>query len=158
MLLDQRFTSLSLFSFLQITKATAKFLKWNHTGDWGFEDWNTWRMKDGMLCRTTNDCSWLDKDLFCQRIVRAEAWFGGNYSNIFGRCECREGMEWDTDELECLELEWTEGAIFGLCMIGLIGLALICCIVWMNWIELSRMTKKIRSCSKSNQNQTHNGK
>merc|ERR1712232_1364392 len=51
----------------QIIKATNKFLQWSNDWFHDFNVWNTFRMNhDGMLCRTTSDCSWLDNDLYCE--------------------------------------------------------------------------------------------
>ena len=33
---------------------------------YGFNQWNRDREIDGFLCRTTDDCSWLDRRLYCQ--------------------------------------------------------------------------------------------
>ena len=30
-----------------------------------FYDWNDWSETDGMLCRTSNDCKWIDADFYC---------------------------------------------------------------------------------------------
>ena len=31
-----------------------------------FHSWNNWRKDDGFMCRDTNDCNWIDKNLYCQ--------------------------------------------------------------------------------------------
>lgn len=36
------------------------------SGNFGFNDWNSWREADGMLCRSSEDCSWIDPRLYCQ--------------------------------------------------------------------------------------------
>ena len=118
-----------LSSFPQVTKATGKFLKWGHT-DWQFDDWNRWRMRDGMLCRTTADCSWLDRNLLCQDykldISISQAWFGGNSASIRGECQCGEGMEWNKEELQCEKLSFSVGLIILSCLIGLVALVILC--------------------------------
>ena len=39
---------------------------WGHSHGYGFNDWNRWRGMDGFLCRNTEDCSWIDRQLYCQ--------------------------------------------------------------------------------------------
>ena len=34
--------------------------------NYNFDEWNGWRQEDGFLCRTNNDCSWIDPQMFCQ--------------------------------------------------------------------------------------------
>ena len=34
--------------------------------DFQFDSWNNWRKNDGFMCRDTNDCNWIDKNLYCQ--------------------------------------------------------------------------------------------
>ena len=121
---------LIISSVLQIKKATDKFLKWSQTGGWRFDDWNSWRMKDGMLCRTTNDCKWLDMNLRCQDYKLASnisrAWFGGDFDSIRGKCQCKDGvMDWDDEELEC-QPSLSVGMIVLYCFIGVVGLVIIC--------------------------------
>ena len=60
------------------------------------------------MCRTTEDCSWLDRDLLCQEdeldISRVSpAWFGGDLASIVGECQCGDGVDWDEGFLECEE-------------------------------------------------------
>ena len=31
-----------------------------------FDDWNDWREADGFLCRSSNDCKWIDNNLNCE--------------------------------------------------------------------------------------------
>ena len=33
---------------------------------YGFNDWNRWREIDGFMCRDSNDCNWIDRNLYCQ--------------------------------------------------------------------------------------------
>ena len=118
----------------QVTKATGKFLLWSHFGGWQFNDWNTWRMRDGMMCRTRDDCSWMDRNLLCQDydldLSISRAWFGGDFASIRGKCQCRDGMEWDNYELQCEADSWSGVMIFLFCLIALVGLAVlgaVCC-------------------------------
>jgi len=97
----------------QMTKATAKFLQWSHNGSWQFDDWNSWRKEDGMLCRTSSDCSWLDDNLYCREVDninnknKSQSWFRGDSSSIVGQCSCNDAMssllprKWYTTELRC---------------------------------------------------------
>ena len=33
---------------------------------YNFDTWNNWREADGFLCRTNDDCKWLDQNLNCE--------------------------------------------------------------------------------------------
>ena len=33
--------------------------------DFDFDEWNEWRVNEGMLCRYDSDCLWIDPDLIC---------------------------------------------------------------------------------------------
>ena len=33
---------------------------------WSFNDWNDWRENDGFLCRTNEDCNWIDSSMDCE--------------------------------------------------------------------------------------------
>ena len=126
----------SFLSFLrQRTKVVGKFRKWAQTG-WRFSDWNSWRMKDGMLCRTTEDCSWLDRDLLCQEdeldISRVSpAWFGGDLASIGGECQCGDGLDWEEDLLECQEPRPLSQIVFIvlICLFcfGILGCVIVVC-------------------------------
>ena len=35
-------------------------------GGYGFRDWNRAREIDGFMCRDSNDCNWIDRNLYCQ--------------------------------------------------------------------------------------------
>jgi hypothetical protein len=39
----------------------------DHAGDYDFDEWNSWRKEDGMLCRENHDCSWIDTNLKCDK-------------------------------------------------------------------------------------------
>ena len=44
-----------------------------------FDDWDAWFdlvEKDGFLCRTNNDCNWLDPKLYCQAGISETCWLG----------------------------------------------------------------------------------
>ena len=34
-----------------------------------FDDWNRWPKSDGYLCRSSQDCSWIDQNFLCQREI-----------------------------------------------------------------------------------------
>ena len=87
-----------------------------------------------MLCRTTSDCSWMDRNLLCQDyeldISPSQAWFGGDLASIRGKCQCRDGMDWDNYELQCEAASWSGVMIFLFFLIALVGLAVlgaVCC-------------------------------
>lgn len=50
----------------QVGKLAAKAATWPFRNAFSFNDWNSWREVDGMLCRNTNDCTWIDRQLYCQ--------------------------------------------------------------------------------------------
>ena len=50
----------------QLAKLGTKFGSWSHGGSWGFDDWDDWREADGMLCRTSDDCRWVDQSMRCE--------------------------------------------------------------------------------------------
>ena len=52
----------------KIGKLAGKYSSWNWGRQNGFDinDWDDWREVDGLLCRTTSDCSWIDPRLYCQ--------------------------------------------------------------------------------------------
>ena len=82
-----------------------------------FQDWLGWVQKDGFLCRTSNDCKWLDSQITCldtdsieldygeavftTREVKSE-WFG-NKNKIRGACICAEGFVFDNETLNCFD-------------------------------------------------------
>jgi len=88
----------------QLGKVTSRFGHWSHGGYWRFQDWNRWRMNDGMLCRNNDDCTWLDPDLRCENYNIGWSydsdWYGGD--KIVGSCDCPMGQWWSDDQLQCL--------------------------------------------------------
>jgi len=112
----------------QLGKFTGRFGHWGHGGGWGHRDYNRWREQDGMLCRSTQDCTWMDPNLLCQDyemdFSMSRAWFGGDFMSIIGECECSRGMTWDNWELRCENLFLGIG-IAGILILLAIGLC--CC-------------------------------
>ena len=53
----------------QLAKLGTKFGSWSHGGSWGFDDWDDWREADGMLCRTSDDCRWVDRRFTWYHII-----------------------------------------------------------------------------------------
>ena len=94
--------------------------------DYDWDTYNTWRERDGFLCRDNNDCNWIDSRFYCQdyktTLTYSPDWFGGN-AKIIGSCDCLDGMYFDDDELECRKT-MPVGTIVGI-VIGVI-LALLC--------------------------------
>jgi len=94
-----------VYAGYQLGKATSRFGGYHHGGHWGFNDYNRWRQQDGMLCRSTLDCTWMDHNMQCEDyeldFSMNRGWFGGDYLAIVGECECRGGMKWDNWELRC---------------------------------------------------------
>ena len=89
----------------QLGKASGRFHYWSHAG-YGFGSWNRWRMEDGMLCRTSNDCQWLDSKLECDSYKFGwnidKDWFDGDWESVVGTCDCIEGRRWSNDQVQCL--------------------------------------------------------
>ena len=92
-----------------------------------------------MLCRTTADCSWLAKDLLCQKYKLtpspSQAWFKGASASIVGKCQCGAGKVWNTDILECQKQSLsggggTGGMIVLYCFVGLIVLGILCAVCY----------------------------
>lgn len=116
-----------VYAGYQIGKATSRFGGYRHGGHWGFNDYNRWREQDGMLCRSSLDCTWMDQNMQCEDyeldFSMNRGWFGGDYLAIVGECECRDGMRWDNWELRC------ENSFFA--MLGgallVVLLVLLCC-------------------------------
>merc|ERR1719483_1410191 len=51
----------------QIGKMSSGYGGWNnHPRGYGFNQWNRDREIDGFMCRKTDDCSWMDRQLYCQ--------------------------------------------------------------------------------------------
>jgi len=90
-------------------KATKKFGKYKFKKGkkkYKFEEWDSWRQQNGILCRDTDDC-WMDEQLECSdyELVRTdihEGWFGGDVIAIRGTCQCNDFTWWDDDDLSCL--------------------------------------------------------
>jgi len=70
-----------------------------------FNDWNSWREADGFLCRSNDDCRWVDQNLNCEDyeldFSPARGWFGGDTVSIRGECTCEEGYTWNENQLSC---------------------------------------------------------
>jgi len=119
------------YNTAQVTKATAKFLHWTRIRNvtWQFDDWNSWRERDGMLCRKSSDCWWLDGDLRCGELTIGEnkpnqSWFGGDSASIAGQCMCSYMGDswyyvgWNEVELECQQTSLNAESIFFIILIG----------------------------------------
>ena len=40
----------------------------NYNPGYNFNQWENWRAADGFLCRNSNDCNWLDRNLECEPV------------------------------------------------------------------------------------------
>ena len=89
----------------QLGKVRGRFYHWSHAG-WRFDDWNRWRQEDGLLCRSNNDCQWLDPHLECDDYKLdwsvASDWFSGDTGAIVGTCDCVAGLWWSDDHIQCM--------------------------------------------------------
>ena len=117
----------------KLAKLGGKFGSWRHGGSWGFNDWDDWREADGMLCRTSDDCQWVDRSMRCEdweirRTGFSPGWFGGVPTlAIRGECACPEGTFFDDDDMDCKSLP-----NFGLGILAIVGIIVavifaICC-------------------------------
>ena len=64
-----------VYAGYKLTKMASKFAKrrsegrrgfTNYDSHYDFDDWNDWREADGFLCRSDNDCEWIDDNLSCE--------------------------------------------------------------------------------------------
>ena len=107
----------------QLAKLGTKFGSWSHGGSWGFDDWDDWREADGMLCRTSDDCRWVDRSMRCEdweirRTGFSSGWFGGVPTlAIRGECACPEGTFFDDDDMACNDIP-----PFGIGLLTIIGI------------------------------------
>ena len=107
----------------QLAKLGTKFGSWSHGGSWGFDDWDDWREADGMLCRTSDDCRWVDRSMRCEdweirRTGFSSGWFGGVPTlAIRGECACPEGTFFDDDDMACNDVP-----PFGFGLLTIIGI------------------------------------
>jgi len=118
-----------------------------------FNDWNNWREADGFLCRSNDDCKWVDNNLNCEDyefdFTPAAGWFGGDTVTIRGECNCEPGYIWNENQLSCdlrriggqrinvnggqqINGSLAIGAIIGIviaCLIGFCCCCGICCLI-----------------------------
>lgn len=114
----------------QIGKMSSGYGGWNnHPRGYGFNQWNRDREIDGFMCRSTNDCNWLDRQLYCQDyeldFSPSRAWFGGDFASIIGECACPRGMYFDQREMYCRQNFM--GSSIGMAVIGICVLVGLCC-------------------------------
>merc|ERR1712080_598854 len=96
----------------KVAKLAGKFAK--HSLGYRFHDWDDWREVDGMLCRTSNDCNWINPQLYCQDYevkfntfgAINQNWFGGRDQllRIVGECACPPGTFLDDDNFRCVQV------------------------------------------------------
>ena len=118
----------------QLGKLSGSFGSWG--AGYQFNDWNKWREADGFMCRSTNDCSWIDPRLYCQDyeldFSPMRGWFGGDYLSIVGECSCPDNLIWSDNDMKCREVSAFgaiaigAGAIIGIIMAAIVGCC--CCV------------------------------
>ena len=63
-------------------------------------------MEDGLLCRSDQDCMWLDERLRCTDYKMdwsvASDWFNGDTASIVGSCDCLEGFWYEESQISCI--------------------------------------------------------
>jgi len=119
----------------QLGKIRGRFVHWSHAG-WRFNDWNRWRMEDGMLCRNDNDCLWIDNGLRCTDYkldwTMTSEWFNGDTSAIVGTCDCVTAQWWSDDHLQCLDYSSLSGiSIFFIVIAAIVGSCISCCLCFL---------------------------
>ena len=114
--------SAGVYISYKLAKLGEKFGSWRHGGSWGFDDWDDWREADGMLCRTSDDCRWVDQSMRCEdwetrRTGFSSGWFGGvPILVIRGECACPEGNFFDDNDMDCKQIESDGLGIFATCV------------------------------------------
>ena len=87
-------------------------------------------MTDGLLCRTSQDCRWLDPNLQCQDydidFSVSRAWLGGSFADIVGECECGAGKVWEDSTLKCEAGGWSGMTIFPVVLLAIVGSSILC--------------------------------
>jgi len=100
-----------------------------HPQGYGFNQWNRDREVDGFMCRKTEDCSWVDRRLYCQDydldFSPSRAWFGGDFVSIVGECSCPRGYYFHNREMYCKE-KFFSGTL-GMVVIAICVLIAMCC-------------------------------
>lgn len=120
----------------QLGKLSNSFGGYNggygHGSRWGYRDYNNWREVDGMLCRNTQDCDWIDRRLYCQdyelKFQPSALWFGGNAAAIVGECACPHGMRWDNYEVQCKTNYFSGTNLVIAILVPLLVLVCCCCV------------------------------
>jgi len=112
----------AVYTAYKAKKALKKFGKRKTKGkkSYKFEEWDSWRQEDGILCRDTDDC-WLDERLTCTYYPVARTkinprWFGGDITSIRGTCQCDDKSRWDEDDLNCAKPSkdnWVKKVVIG---------------------------------------------
>jgi len=117
----------------------TKFAEWKGVS-WSYEEWDEWRRQDGLLCRTDQDCQWLDGNIECEIYDelgwnQTSDWFSGQEGTVRGDCECKYSHTYQVQEFSCQpwssgtpEDEGKSGWQLAL-MITLIVIVLIICVV-----------------------------
>jgi len=71
-------------------------------GQTSFSDWNSWRSEHGLLCRSSSDCSWLDRRLQCNnRTILENNPTMLNGETATGQCGCRRFYDWVDSQFVC---------------------------------------------------------
>jgi len=118
-----------VYAGYKLAKLSGKFI--GAGLGYGFGDWNQWREADGMLCRRSNDCQWIDRSMYCQDYELdfsvSRAWFGGDFAAIQGECACPEGNFFDDNQMQCVEPSGMGiGVLIGI-IIGALAIMSCCC-------------------------------
>ena len=96
-----------------------------------FTEWLNSMQQDGFLCRTSQDCSWVDSQIMCHDYevsyaengnafttlpVTAE-WFGKK-DEIRGACMCSDGFRFNSETLTCYDYDGPTRKIILGCTVG----------------------------------------
>merc|ERR1712008_470291 len=124
----------------KVSKAAAKFAKRDFDDpNIDFNTWNRWRETDRFLCRTDNDCNWMDENLECQQVEEfgwtVSADYRFNDQEPTGECGCKDGFVWDIEKRECkltnlkLAIQYIVLIVIGICILIAIGCFILCCCI-----------------------------
>jgi len=118
----------------QLGKLSGRFSSYGGYGGgsrYGWNDYNRWREVDGFMCRDSNDCNWIDRQLYCQdyelEFTPNAGWFGGDWARIVGECACPRGMVFNEREMQCQTAAFGSiGYIIGVVFVGILVLLCAC--------------------------------
>jgi len=98
-----------------------------------FDTWDRNARVDGWVCRSDNDCNWLDPQLECDDREFTITEIKGVWpwkAELRGRCACRDNFVFDSENGTCNNIGWATWilVLLGVFLIFvIIGVAVCCC-------------------------------